>query len=228
MAEQVNNNAGVQTPGAQNNNANAQQNNNQPVQGTVTVTANNGQQQGAPAGMAINLDPTMLAALLGNPQVQANLANGQTVAVGNQQQQQQMMQNLAQQGVQVPGTTTPVAPQIPGTAPAQNPQQQPAEKPGFFARIKNGVLQFIIKNSGWFIIITVASTVLITLGCVYLYNKHFGNTTTQTVVENQKKFNDQRDRITAENNALASRENYQKVNLGNSQSVAKSLCMRLY
>ena len=228
MAEQIQNpNAGVQTPGAQNNNA--QQNNQQPVQGTVTVTANNGQQQGtAPAGMAIALDPTMLAALLGNPQVQANLANGQTVQVGTAQQQQAMMQQLQNQGVQVPGTT-PVAPQIPGTAaPAQNPQQPAAEKPGFFARIKDGVLQFIIKHSGWFIIITVASTALITLGCVYLYNKCFGTTTTQVVADNNRKFNEQRDMIVRENNALANRDNYQKVNLGSPTSVAKSLCMRLY
>lgn len=226
MAEQVVNNAGVQTPGVQNNNA--QQNNQQPVQGQVTVTTPNaGQQQGtAPAGMAINLDPNMLVQLLSNPNVQAGLANGQTVQVGTAQQQQAMMQQLQNQGVQVPGTT-PVAPQIPGTAaPAQNPQQ-PAEKPGLFARIKDGVLQFIIKHSGWFIIITVASTTLITLGCVYLYNKYF-KTTTQVVADNNRKFNEQRDMIARENNALANRDNYQKVGLGTQTSVAKSLCMRLY
>lgn len=227
MAEIQNQNAGVQTPGAQNNNANAQQNNNQPVQGTVTVTANNGQQQGAPAGMAINFDSNMLAALLSNPQVQAGLANGQTVAVGNQQQQQQMMQNLAQQGVQVPGTT-PVAPQIPGTAPAQNPQQQPAEKPGIFARMKNGILQFIINHPGWTIIITVAASVLVTLGCVWLYNRCFGKTTTQVVADNQRKFDEQKNKFVTENATLANRDAMNRTGLGNPTTVAKSLCMRLY
>jgi hypothetical protein len=220
MAEQVNNNAGVQTPGApqQSNNANANTQQ-QPVVGQVTVTSNNGQQQGAPAGMAINLDPTMLAALLGNPQVQANLANGQTVQVGNQLQQQAMMNQLQTQGV-VP----PQAPQIPGTAaPAQNPQQ-PAEKPGILARMKNGMIQFIINHPGWTIIITVAATVLVTLGCVLLYNKYF-KTTATAVADNQKRFNDQKDMIAKENNALANRDNYQKVNLGSQTSVAKGLCM---
>ena len=222
MAEIQNQNAGTQTTGAQQNNNVQQQN--QPVQGTVTVNGN-GQQQGAPAGMAINLDPTLLAALLGNPQVQANLANGQTVPVGNQLQQQQVMQNLAQQGVQVPGTTAPQAPTIPGTAPVQNPQQQPAEKPGIFARMKKGMLQFIINNPGWTIIITVAATVLVTLGCVLLYNRYFGKTTATVAADNQKRFNDQRDMIAKENNALANRDSYQKVNLGSPTSVAKSLCM---
>jgi len=225
MAEQVNN-AGVQTPGVQNNNA--QQNNQQPVQGQVTVTTPNaGQQQGtAPAGMAINLDPNMLVQLLSNPNVQAGLANGQTVAVGTAQQQQQMMQNLAQQGVQVPGTT-PVAPQIPGTAPAQNPQQ-PAEKPGFFARMKNGILQFIIKHPGWTIIITVAASVLVTLGCVWLYNRYFGKTTATVAADNQRKFEEQRNRLTAETNNLANRDAMNRTGLGNQTSVAKSLCMRLF
>lgn len=218
MAEVVNNNAGT-TPGAQNNNA--QQQNNQPVQGTVTVTGN-GQQQGtAPAGMTINLDPNMLSQLLSNPQVQAGLANGQTVSVGNQQQQQALMQNLQGQGVQVPQ-----APTIPGTA-AQNPQQ-PAEKPGIFARMKNGMLQFIINHPGWTIIITVAATVLITLGCVYLYNRYFGKTTATATAENQKQIEAQKQRFAAENANLANRDNYQKVGLGSPTSVAKSLCMRLY
>lgn len=220
MAEQIQNNAGTQTPGAQINNA-QQQNNQQPVQGQVTVTSANGQ-QGAPAGMAINLDPTMLAALLGNPQVQANLANGQTVQVGTAQQQQAMMQQLQNQGVQVPQ-----APQIPGTAaPAQNPQQ-PAEKPGILARMKNGMIQFIINHPGWTIIITVAATVLVTLGFVLLYNKYFNKTTAQAVADNQKRFDDQKQRFATETNNLANRDAMNRTGLGNQTSVAKSLCMRL-
>lgn len=214
MAEQQNN-AGVQTPGTQNNNAQQQQNN-QPVQGTVNVTGNG--QQGA--GMTINLDPTMLQQLLSNPQVQAGLANGQTVQLPNAQQQA-MMQNLQGQGVQVPQ-----APTIPGAA-VQNPQQ-PAEKPGFFARMKNGILQFIINHPGWTIIITVAASVLVTLGCVWLYGKYFGKSTAQAVADNQKRFDDQKQKFAAENANLANRDNYQKVGLGNPSSVAKSLCMRLY
>lgn len=220
MAEQVNNAANT---GAQNN---AQ--NNQPIQGQVTVTSVNGQQGTAPAGTTINLDPNMLAQLLNSQAVQTGLANGQTVQVGTAQQQQQVMQNLAQQGVQVPGTT-PVAPQIPGpgtAAPAQ--PQQPAEKPGIFARMKNGILQFIINHPGWTIIITVAASVLITLGCVWLYNRYFGKTTTQAVADNQRKFDEQKQKFATENNALSSRDNYQKVGLGTPTSVAKSLCMRLY
>lgn len=225
MAEQVNNNAGVQTPGTQNN----AQKNNQPVHGTVTVTGNGQQQQGtAPAGMTtINLDPSMLQQLLSNPHVQAGLANGQTVPVGTAQQQQQLMQILTQQGVQVPGTV-PVAPQIPGTVAAPAQPQQPAEKPGFFARIKNGILQFIINHPGWTIIITVAASVLVTLGCVWLYGKYFGKSTAQAVADNQKRFDDQKQKFAAENANLANRDNYQKVGLGNPSSVAKSLCMRLY
>lgn len=222
MAEQtIQNNA--QNNGAQNNNgAQAQQT----VQGQVTVTGNGQQQsQGAPSGMTINLDPNMLTQLLNNQAVQTALANGQTVQLPNAQQQA-MMQNLTQQGVQVPGTA-PVAPQIPGTAAPAQPQQ-PAEKPGFFARIKNGVLQFIINHPGWTIVITVAATVLITLGCVWLYNRYFGKTTSQAVADNQRKFDEQKQKFATENNVLTNRENYQKVGLGNPSSVAKSLCMRLY
>ena len=219
MAEQIQNNAGVQTPGTQNNNV---QQNNQPVQGQVTISTP-GQQSAPATGMTINLDQGMLAQLLSNPQVQAGLANGQTVQVGNQQQQQQMMNQLQGQGVQVP----PVAPQIPGTAPAQNPQQ-PAEKPGIFARIKNGMLQFIVNHPGWTIIITVAATALITLGCVWLYNRYFGKTTATAAAETQKRFDEQKQRFATENSTLANRDNYQKVGLGNPQTVAKSLCMRLY
>lgn len=221
MAE-VNNNAGVQTPGAQNNNANTQSNNNQPIQGQVTISTSG--QQGAPAtGMMINLSPAVLQQLLNNPQAQAGLANGQTVQVGNPQQQQ-LMNQLQGQGVQVP----PVAPQIPGTAaPAQNPQQ-PAEKPGFFARMKNGILQFIINHPGWTIIITVAASVLVTLGCVWLYNRYFGKTTTQVVADNQKRFDEQKMKFANENNNLANRDTMNRTGLGNQTSVAKSLCMRLF
>lgn len=215
-------NAGVQTTSGTQQNNNAPQNPQQPVQGTVNVTGNGGNgQQGAPAGMTINLDPAMLQQLLSNPQVQAGLANGQTVQLPNAQQQA-MMQNLQGQGVQVPQ-----APTIPGTAPAQNPQQ-PAEKPGFFARIKNGVLQFIINHPGWTIVITVAASVLVTLGCVWLYNRYFGKTTSQAVADNQKQFEAQKQRFATENANLTNRDNYQKVGLGNPTSVAKSLCMRLY
>ncbi len=212
MAEQIQNNA-AQNTGAQQNN--------QPVQGMVTVNGN-GQQGTAPAGTTINLDSNMLAQLLSNQAVQTALANGQTVPVGTAQQQQQMMQQLQNQGVQIP----PQAPQIPGTAPAQ--PQQPAEKPGIFARMKNGMLQFIVNHPGWTIVITVAATVLITLGCVYLYNKYFGKTTTQAVADNQKRFDDQKQKFASENNTLANRDNYQKVGLGTPTSVAKSLCMRLF